>query len=143
MSTPPVKPRRRSLLRRLGFSRVAVDVWFRRAVFLLGGLCVGGAAVVMALMADKAQALFRTITKPSEAIALVVTPEGFPLAYEVMDGNTSYPASLNVVPTVSSGNWNYWLVQSVQGLPPIPHPMRKSSLRSPALSCSNRADAYS
>lgn len=42
----------------------------------------------------------------------------------IMEGNTSYPASLNVVPTVSEGNWNYWLIQSVQGLPPIPHPMR-------------------
>lgn len=42
----------------------------------------------------------------------------------LMDGNTSYPNQLNVVPTTSEGRWNYWLIQSVPGLPPVPHPMR-------------------
>jgi FtsP/CotA-like multicopper oxidase with cupredoxin domain len=41
----------------------------------------------------------------------------------LMDGNTSYPTELNVVPTTSEGKWNYWMIQSVQGLPPVPHPM--------------------
>lgn len=44
----------------------------------------------------------------------------------LMDGNTSYPNKLNVVPTVNEGAWNYWLIQAVQGLAPVPHPMRKS-----------------
>ena len=41
----------------------------------------------------------------------------------LMDGNTNYPTELNVVPTTSDGKWNYWLIQSVQGTAPVPHPM--------------------
>ena len=41
----------------------------------------------------------------------------------LMSGNTSYPTALNVIPTTSEGSWNYWLIQTVQGLPPIPHPI--------------------
>ena len=58
-------------------SRSAIDHWVRRATFLLGGLCVGGAAVLMALMADKAQALFHRLIDLSEYWALLVTPGGF------------------------------------------------------------------
>ncbi len=71
---------RRTLVRRLGFSRSAVDQWIRRATFLLGGLCVGGAAVLMALAADKAQALFHRLIDLSGYWALLVTPGGFLLA---------------------------------------------------------------
>ena len=48
-------------------------------MFLLGGLCVGGAAVLMALLADKAQELFRHVIARSEGLALLVTPAGFAL----------------------------------------------------------------
>ncbi|KAM0693731.1 hypothetical protein Q7P36_006988 [Cladosporium allicinum] len=41
----------------------------------------------------------------------------------LMDRNTNYPTELNVVPTTSDGKWNYWLIQSVQGTAPVPHPM--------------------
>jgi FtsP/CotA-like multicopper oxidase with cupredoxin domain len=41
----------------------------------------------------------------------------------LMDGNTKYPAELNVFPTTSEGKWNYWLIQTVQGTAPVPHPM--------------------
>lgn len=30
----------------------------------------------------------------------------------LVNGNTSYPTQLNVVPTLSSGQWNYWLLVS-------------------------------
>ena len=49
----------------------------RRATFLVGGLCVGGAAVLMALVADRAQTLFHHVIDRSEYWALLVTPVGF------------------------------------------------------------------
>lgn len=72
--------KRRPLSRRLGFSRATVDRWVRRVVFLAGGLCVGAAAVAMALLADKAQEAFRALLGISQYLALVVTPLGFGLA---------------------------------------------------------------
>ena len=88
MTLPP-KPKRRSLFRRLGFSRLAVDQWVRRAVFLVGGLCVGGAAVLMALLADKAQEMFRHVVGWSELIPLAMTPIGFALC--VLLARTVFP----------------------------------------------------
>ncbi len=73
----PVQSRWRTLPRRLGVSRSAVDQWVRRATFLLGGLCVGGAAVLMAVVADKAQAVFHRLIDLSDYWALLVTPGGF------------------------------------------------------------------
>lgn len=67
----------RKFFRRLGFSRLALDQWVRRGTFLAGGLCVGGAAVVMALLADKAQQVFRAILDMSPYLALIITPLGF------------------------------------------------------------------
>ena len=71
---------RRTVMRRVSDSPIAQNRWTRRAVFLFGGFCVGGAAVLMALIADKAQALFRTILDVSPLLAFVVTPLGFGLA---------------------------------------------------------------
>ncbi|KAF2720149.1 multicopper oxidase [Polychaeton citri CBS 116435] len=48
---------------------------------------------------------------------------GKPTISYILNGDTNYPDRLNVLPTVSAGKWNYWLVQTVGGLPPIPHPM--------------------
>ncbi|MDR3463647.1 MAG: chloride channel protein [Beijerinckiaceae bacterium] len=67
----------RIFFRRLGFSRLALEQWVRRATFVIGGLCVGGAAVLMALMADRAQDVFRAILDISPYLALIVTPLGF------------------------------------------------------------------
>ena len=75
-----MKPKRRALLRRLGLSRLAVDQWFRRAVFLVGGLCVGGAAIIMALLADRAQDVFARVLDVSQYLALIVSPLGFGLS---------------------------------------------------------------
>jgi hypothetical protein len=30
----------------------------------------------------------------------------------IMDGNSSYPPRLNIIPILSKGNWNYWLIVS-------------------------------
>jgi H+/Cl- antiporter ClcA len=72
---PPESPP----LDRVGRSHIAAERWLRRAVFLFGGLCVGAAAVAMALLADRAQAIFRQIVGRSEFLALLVTPLGFGL----------------------------------------------------------------
>ena len=79
MLTAPKPAKPRSLLRRLGFSRLVIDQAARRAVFLLGGLCVGGVAVLMALLADKAQALFRHLLEGWHGTAFVLSPLGFAL----------------------------------------------------------------
>ncbi|GAB7364083.1 hypothetical protein MBLNU230_g4635t1 [Neophaeotheca triangularis] len=41
----------------------------------------------------------------------------------VMDGEDEFPEKYNVIPTIKEGGWNYWLIQQVQGVPPIPHPI--------------------
>ena len=46
-----------------------------------------------------------------------------PTLQYVMDGNTSYPAPLNILPTVAEGAWNYWLIQMAPRTPPVPHPI--------------------
>ncbi|WP_407175225.1 chloride channel protein [Bradyrhizobium sp. STM 3562] len=54
--------------------------WQRRAIFLLGGVVVGGAAVALAALADQAQAAFALLLSKSRYAALVVTPLGFALS---------------------------------------------------------------
>ncbi|MHB8885421.1 MAG: chloride channel protein [Methylovirgula sp.] len=61
-------------------SRIVLRRWRRRIFFLMGGLMVGGAAIIMALLADKAQELWLHILSYSHYIALVLTPLGFGLA---------------------------------------------------------------
>ena len=82
---------RRTLFHRVGESRIAQNRWARRAIFLFGGLCVGGAAVLMALLADKAQVVFRAILGVSPYLALLVTPLGFGVA--VFLARTVFPNS--------------------------------------------------
>lgn len=41
----------------------------------------------------------------------------------LMEGDTNFPGDLNVIPTTSEGSWNYWLIQTASGLPPVPHPI--------------------
>jgi len=52
----------------------------RRGLFLVGGIVVGLLAVAMALLADKAQALFSALAGRWPFAPLVVTPAGFALA---------------------------------------------------------------
>ena len=52
----------------------------RRAIFLLGGVVVGGAAVALALLADQAQIAFALLLSKSRYAALIVTPLGFAAA---------------------------------------------------------------
>jgi H+/Cl- antiporter ClcA len=70
------------LTRRIGTvrSHAAFGAAKRRLLFVIGGIGVGGAAVLMALLADYAQRLFRDLIGLSPFAALVVTPAGFALA---------------------------------------------------------------
>lgn len=61
-------------------SRIAVKRWTRRLLFLAGGIVVGLAAILMASLADHAQAVFGRMLAYSPYIALIVTPLGFGLA---------------------------------------------------------------
>jgi H+/Cl- antiporter ClcA len=61
-------------------SRLALNRWARRVVFLIGGVCVGAAAVLMALLADHAQAHFEKFLLHWPHLALAATPLGFGLA---------------------------------------------------------------
>ncbi|MBV8924980.1 MAG: chloride channel protein [Bradyrhizobium sp.] len=54
--------------------------WQRRAIFLLGGIGVGAAAVALAQLADLAQAGFALLLSRSRYASLVVTPLGFALS---------------------------------------------------------------
>ena len=79
----PLPPRRRRSFRRSLRLR-ALRIWWprvrRRALFLFGGIAVGGLAILMAALADRAQALFAAITQRSAYAPLAVTPLGFALA---------------------------------------------------------------
>ncbi|MGE5157610.1 MAG: chloride channel protein [Gemmatimonas sp.] len=57
--------------------------WQRRAIFLLGGVVVGGAAVVLTLLADKAQLAFALLLSKSRYASLLVTPLGFAISVYV------------------------------------------------------------
>jgi H+/Cl- antiporter ClcA len=65
--------------------------WQRRAIFLLGGIAVGAAAVALAQLADLAQAAFALLLSKSRYVSLVVTPLGFALAVFVT--NRFFPNS--------------------------------------------------
>jgi H+/Cl- antiporter ClcA len=52
----------------------------RQLLFLLGGVITGAAAVALAVLADEAQATFRSLLLRSHYISLVITPAGFAVA---------------------------------------------------------------
>jgi chloride channel protein, CIC family len=54
--------------------------WQRRAIFLLGGIIVGAAAVLLAQFADLAQHAFAMLLSKSRYASLLVTPIGFGLS---------------------------------------------------------------
>ncbi len=61
-------------------ARVFSARWQRRAIFLLGGVAVGGAAVGLALLADQAQIAFAWLIAKERYASLIVTPLGFMLS---------------------------------------------------------------
>lgn len=61
-------------------ARVVSARWQRRAIFLLGGVAVGGAAVGLALLADQAQIAFALLIAKARYASLIVTPLGFMLS---------------------------------------------------------------
>ncbi|MCP1843643.1 H+/Cl- antiporter ClcA [Bradyrhizobium sp. USDA 4524] len=54
--------------------------WQRRALFLLGGIAVGAAAVALAQLADLAQIAFGAVVSRFHYASLVLTPAGFALS---------------------------------------------------------------
>jgi H+/Cl- antiporter ClcA len=59
---------------------VGMARWRRRATFVLGGIAVGAAAVVLAVLADRAQIEFARLLAHWRYAALIVTPLGFALS---------------------------------------------------------------
>ncbi len=72
-------------------SRLAVKRWSRRLMFLAGGILVGLAAILMAFLADHAQAAFGRLLAISPYMALVVTPLGF--GFATLLATTVFPNS--------------------------------------------------
>jgi H+/Cl- antiporter ClcA len=70
---------RRYLLHLSVRSRLASKRWMRRGLFVVGGLCVGLAAITMAYLADQAQIVFGMVLAQGRYWALLVTPFGFAL----------------------------------------------------------------
>jgi H+/Cl- antiporter ClcA len=66
--------------RRLRSVKVMSVRWRRRAMFLMGGVVVGAAAVALAGLADWAQVAFALLLAKSRYVSLVVTPLGFVLS---------------------------------------------------------------
>lgn len=60
-------------------TRDALRPWGHRALFLIGGLLVGAAAILMAMLADRAQHEFHRLLEISRYLSLVLTPFGFGL----------------------------------------------------------------
>jgi len=66
--------------RRLRFVKVIAVRWRRRAIFVMGGIVVGAAAVALATLADRAQIAFALLLAKSRYVSLVLTPAGFALS---------------------------------------------------------------
>ncbi|QPF83158.1 chloride channel protein [Bradyrhizobium genosp. L] len=66
--------------RRKRLVRIVSARWQRRAIFLLGGIAVGAAAVALAQLADWAQEAFALLLAQSRYAVLLVTPLGFMLS---------------------------------------------------------------
>ncbi len=77
--------------RRLRTVKVTSVRWRRRAIFLMGGIAVGAAAVALATLADWAQLAFAFLLAKSRYASLLVTPLGFALS--VLLTNRYFPNS--------------------------------------------------
>jgi len=73
----PIPPRLTASPRRTRRIRLLSLRWQRRALFVLGGIAVGLAAVGLALAADRAGELFGAVLVWQPLAALVLTPAGF------------------------------------------------------------------
>lgn len=71
----PIRPARRRRLIKVHSAR-----WQRRLLFLAGGITVGAAAVLIAVLADKAQHVFSLLIGHWRYASLALTPAGFVLA---------------------------------------------------------------
>jgi H+/Cl- antiporter ClcA len=69
-----ISPRRKRWL------KITSGRWQRQAIFLLGGVVVGAAAVALAKLADQAQHAFSLLLAESRYASVLVTPIGFALS---------------------------------------------------------------
>jgi H+/Cl- antiporter ClcA len=69
-----ISPRRKRWL------KITSGRWQRQAIFLLGGVVVGAAAVALAQLADQAQHAFSLLLAESRYASVLVTPIGFALS---------------------------------------------------------------
>ena len=65
---------------RLSVRHIWYPRWRRRTLFLAGGLAVGGAAVALALLADRAQLLFHAVQSRWPLAPFILAPLGFGLS---------------------------------------------------------------
>jgi H+/Cl- antiporter ClcA len=66
--------------RRLRSMKVLSGRWERRAIFLLGGVAIGAAAVALTLLADQVQLAFQAAVARWRYAAFTITPLGFALS---------------------------------------------------------------
>src|SRR6201992_3771757 len=66
--------------RRLRSAKAMSVRWRRRAIFLMGGIAVGAAAVALATLADRVQLAFTILLAKSRYVSLLITPLGFALS---------------------------------------------------------------
>ena len=78
----PERTRRRTLRHSLQLRAIRIwwPRWRRRALFLFGGIVVGGLAVAMAILADRMQDIFGALHHRFPDAPFLVTPLGFALA---------------------------------------------------------------
>ena len=67
-------------VRQLRLLRALSRRWQRRLIFIAGGICVGLAAIGLAVASDYAQTLFRDVLSRFRYAGFVITPLGFGLA---------------------------------------------------------------
>jgi H+/Cl- antiporter ClcA len=66
--------------RRLRSMKVLSGRWERRAIFLLGGVAIGTAAVALTLLADQVQLAFQAVVARWRYASFAITPLGFALS---------------------------------------------------------------
>ena len=54
----------------------------------------------------------------------IIAPWNKPTLQYVLDGNTSYAPSMNLIPLPKANAWSFWVIQAIPTIaPPIPHPI--------------------
>lgn len=77
--------------------------------------------VGFAIVQNQAQ---QTLFQWNLNVTAIQAPWGDPTLQYVLQSNTSYPASMNLIPLPDANAWSYWVIQAVSTIAPaIPHPI--------------------